>query len=496
MKLVRLSFLRRLTLAIAALCGLFPGLRPAATMAQVPEPQRQQLLNGLQILLLPRPGDQNVLLKLRIHSGAAFDPAGKAGTMALLGDILFPETSTHEYFAQELEGRLVVETDHDGITLTLQGHASDYDRIVDILRAALVTTQITPENFAKVRDLRIRGVTEAKQSGAGVADQEIARRLLGSFPYTSPLGGTVESLKRIERGDLMLARDKFLSPNNASLVIIGGVDERRAMRALRQLLGGWRKSDQVVPASFRQPPPVDQRILIANVADSPTAQVRLAVRGLARADGDFFAAHMLTVISEERWKKLLPDVKGRFSVQQDEHALPGMFLLSASVDGAAVPKVIAGAQSVLKSLAESPVTAAELEKVKSDGLAVMNRSLAQNDMLAEAWLEADTYSLPTVNDQVRAWSAISAADLQKVAVRLFHETQVATVVAGNVDSLKAQLSTSKIEVLGEAMPKAPAPRTAPTTTPAATTPVEKHAAPILPKARNPLIKDTRPLTKP
>ncbi len=70
------------------------------------EPERTQLLNGLRVVFLPKPGDQDVLVKLRIHSGAAFDLAGKAGSMALLGDILFPDPSTREYFTEEMQGRL------------------------------------------------------------------------------------------------------------------------------------------------------------------------------------------------------------------------------------------------------------------------------------------------------------------------------------------------------------------------------------------------------
>ena len=38
-----------------------------------PQPERIRLLNGLRVVLLPRSGDQEVLIKLRIHSGAAFD---------------------------------------------------------------------------------------------------------------------------------------------------------------------------------------------------------------------------------------------------------------------------------------------------------------------------------------------------------------------------------------------------------------------------------------
>ena len=162
------------TLSTFSLICLLTCLLPGISRAQGAEPQREQLLNGLRILLISRPGDQNVLLKLRIHSGAAFDTAGKAGTMALLGDILFPDAATHDYFTEEMGGRLEVETNYDGIDLTLQGHAADYDRIVDILRAALVTTQITPENVAKIREARIKALAAVQPTAANVADRMIA----------------------------------------------------------------------------------------------------------------------------------------------------------------------------------------------------------------------------------------------------------------------------------------------------------------------------------
>src|SRR6476646_3791116 len=77
-----------------------------------PEPVREQLLNGLTVLFSQRPGDPNVFIKLRIESGAAFDLAGKGGTMALLGDVLFPDPVTREYVAEQLGGWLDVTTNH------------------------------------------------------------------------------------------------------------------------------------------------------------------------------------------------------------------------------------------------------------------------------------------------------------------------------------------------------------------------------------------------
>src|SRR5215212_996333 len=48
------------------------------------QPEREQLLNGLRLLFWLKPGDPEVILKLRINSGGAFDLAGKSGQMALL----------------------------------------------------------------------------------------------------------------------------------------------------------------------------------------------------------------------------------------------------------------------------------------------------------------------------------------------------------------------------------------------------------------------------
>ncbi|MCU1264738.1 MAG: hypothetical protein JWM21_1056 [Acidobacteria bacterium] len=479
------------TLLILALIGLINGLLPQVSFAQTPEPQREQLLNGLRILLLNRPGDPNVLLKLRINSGAAFDPAGKTGTMALLGDILFPDSATHDYFKEEMGGRLEVETNYDAINVTLQGRAADYDRIVDVMRAGLVTTLLTPENVTKVREVRIKALKEAKPSAAEIANRTAAERLFGNFPYANAPSGTIETVSRIERADLMLARDKFLSPNNATLVIIGGVDQRRAMRALRQLLGGWRKSDQLIPATFRQPPQADPRTLIANVPGTQTTEVRLATRGLARADRDYFASTLLATIASNRWQKLSPDLKGLF-VRQEAHVLPGMFLMGAAVDNALAGAALGSARKVLTSLVDSPVLALELETARNGSTPAS--VLAQNDAMANAWLDIQAYALPTINEQTSAWNSLTPADLQRVAARLFGETAIATVVVGNAEDLKTRLApTMNIEVLGEATPKSAEPQATTTSGPA-----KKRPLPILPAPKNvnPLMKNTRPVTKP
>src|ERR1051325_11139621 len=170
-----------------------------ASGQSAPQPDREQLLNGLTIFYSPRAGDPNVLLKLRVRSGAAFDLAGKAGMMALLGDAFFPEAETREYVTEQLGGHLDVSTSYDAIDVTISGRATELERIIEMLRNAVINTNLATENVARLRDARIKQLKEHPESPAVIADRAVAVRLFGSFPYARPAAGTAERLAKVDR---------------------------------------------------------------------------------------------------------------------------------------------------------------------------------------------------------------------------------------------------------------------------------------------------------
>jgi predicted Zn-dependent peptidase len=455
---------------ILAFFLVFSSLAPLQSRAQgVPEPKRERLLNGLRVLLWVRPGSPDVTLKLRIHSGAAFDLADKAGTMALLGDSLFPDPTTREFITGELKGSLEVVTDYDAINVTLAGRAAEFERIVDLLRAALVNPLPQVETVAKLREARVMIVRETGIAPGSIADRAAASRLFGAYPYGRAVAGDADSLPRIERTDLLFARERFLNPDNATLVVTGGVDERRAMRALRQLLGAWRKGDKAVPTTFRQPDAPDTRTLMIDLPGAETAEIRLATRGLARSDADYPAATLLALLVRDRWQAALPELgKSAFFVRHDAHVLPGIFMLGAAVHNRTAASTLRAARNVLRALANSPPTATELERVRSEAAAVFNRRTQEDPAsLSEMWLDMETYKLAPIDEQARALSLVTPADLQRTAARLFRDASMASVVVGSAVALRADLERlGRIEISGEAaVPKAAPGAGTPTKTP-------------------------------
>jgi len=424
------------------------------------EPEREQLLNGLKLLIWEQPGSPELIVKLRLNSGAAFDLAGKSGQMALLGDLLFPDAATIDYFTDELGGKLDVSVNYDSMTITMVGKASEFEQVISVLRNAILSTQFTPEVVTRIRDARIKSLRDGTVSPATVADRAIATRLFGDFPYGRRAGGTPEDLARVDRADLMLAHERFLNSNNATLAIAGGVSRARAFRTVRQLLGPWRKSEKLVPTTFTQPKAVDPRTLIINVA-GPTTEVRLAVRGLARSDADFAASTVLARVAQHRWQAMAAELANQqVSVRSDAYVLPGMFVMGASVSSDKTADALTNAKKVLEALVNTPATVAEVDRAKSE---VVNEAVAiatKPEAVPDAWLDADTYRLKEVQDLPAMLRAVTPADIQRVAGRLFKVPSVASIVVGEADSLKAALQGRvQFEVLGEVTAPTPSSKT-------------------------------------
>lgn len=456
----------------SALLRLFPGFSISVllflvavqpTLAQPgKEPEREQLLNGLNLLIWPQPGSPELTVKLRINSGAAFDLAGKSGQMALLGDLLFPDAATVDYFTDELGGKLDVSVNYDSMTITMVGKAAELEQIISVLRNAILSTQFAPEVVKRIRDARIKSLRDATVSPAMVADRAIAARLFGDFPYGRRPGGTPEDLARVDRADLMLARDRFLNSNNATLAIVGGVTRARAFRTVRQLLGPWSKTDKLVPTTFTQPQAPDARTLIVNVP-GPTSEIRLAVRGVARSDADYHASLIAARLAQHRWVATATELANQpVFVRSEAYALPGAFVMGAAVNTDKAGDALENAKKVIESMMSTPATAAELERARTEVVNEFAAVSTKPEMIPDPWLDAATYRLSAIQDQPALLRSVTAADIQRVANRLFKGAAVASVITGESASLKANLQGRvPFEVLGEVAVPAPVPKPTP-----------------------------------
>jgi predicted Zn-dependent peptidase len=413
------------------------------TFAQtIAQPRQEKLLNGLKVLIWNEPKAEKVSLRLRIHSGSAFDPKDKMGTMALVADVLFPTEQTRNFFEEDLEGSLEITSNYDYIQINATAKADEFLTILETVATAVSNPAITPENFVKVRDARLKTIEEMQKNPAYVADMAVAKRLLGDFPYGRPQAGTPESLKLIERADLLTAKEKFFTADNATLAITGSVKPDYAYMAARRLFGAWKKADKLIPPTFRQPDAPDSKIFLAEIPGENNGEIRSAIRGLARNDKDFWASVVLTGILQLRYRKDLKNTN--LFIRQEAHLLPSLVIMgfpveigkseikpaSESTDLKPPPVPTSpqtSAPNFIEQITQNPISADEFGKARDEVSSEFARKNA-----ADLWLDVDSYKLVSAKDESQKVASVTLADVQRVLERWKKEAEVKGVFTGKV----------------------------------------------------------------
>ena len=388
-------------------------------------PKQEKLLNGLKVLMWNDPKADKVRVTLRIHSGSAFDPQGKEGVMKMLSENLFPNEAAREFFIEDLDGSLDVQTTYDYIQINASAKPESFLTMMETIATAVANPQIDKETTAKLRAALLARIYGLESDPGYVADRAAAARLFGTFPYGRPILGTTGSLQKIEFADLLDARQRFLTADNATVAISGNFDRSLALKALRRYFGGWLKSDKKVPSTFRQPEePLTAVLELPSPSPGTNAEVRYAFRGVSREDKDFAASLVFTQIFENRLKNRLPS--GQFSnifVHNESHTLPGIVTAGYTSSGVIDIKKNEPGGLFRKSLAD-PISDVEIAAAKT---AVLSSRSGMDAVTL--WLDADTYQTAKIDPESAIPNDVSFGDVRGYAERVLKLPAVTVAVS-------------------------------------------------------------------
>ncbi len=395
-----------------------------ANVSAQASPRQEKLLNGLKVLMWSDAKADKVWVKIRVHSGSAFDPQGKEGAMQLLADDLFPNEASRDFFAEDLGGSLEIITTYDYVQINASSKPESYLTMLETLSTALSNPAIDKETTAKVRTALLAKLKVLESDPAYVADQAVAKRLFGAFPYGRPQRGSTASVQKLDFADLIDAKSRFLTADNATITISGNYDKDLAFRALRRYFGSWLKSDKKIPATFRQPDPAPGGIMTADSPDPQMSALRYAIRGVARKDKDFAAASVIASVLNERLKNLVPpQYANDVFVRNEAHTLPGSIVIGFAVkrDVSAQEKGDAG--DVVPKALSGPVTDAEFSKAK----ALFSADWSRRDP-ATFWLDVDTFQTGGVDPDAKLGDNVTLADANSYLEKIRKSPMAAVLV--------------------------------------------------------------------
>ena len=396
------------------LSGLFA--IPAFTQQQG-APREEKLLNGLKLLFFRDPSASNVTVKIRVHSGTSFDPQGKEGAMSLLAENFFPTNVSREFYQEDLGGSFDLNANYDYIQINVSARKEDFLTLIESVSAAVANPTIDKETTAKLIAARLEKLKDLNADPVYIAQNTAGKQLFGTFTYGRPILGTADSVAQISFADLLDLDQRFVTSDNATVVISGNFDQALAYRAARRYFGSWLKSDRIIPSTFRQPDAPDTSMVKISSDAATRATTVFALRGLSRNDPAFAASTILGNVLEARLRENLTG-SGSVFVNNNAHTLPGSFVLGIS---GSMSEPVAG--NLVTLLLAKPISEAEYISARTKIIAAR-----QNIAKDEFWLDADTYKASAANEQ-KAFDSLNLAAVQSVAARLAKNPVVAVTVS-------------------------------------------------------------------
>jgi predicted Zn-dependent peptidase len=390
------------------------------SQASLPTPRRETLLNGARLITYADPNagyaDPNagkVWVRVRVHSGSAFDPQGKEGTMMLLSRHLFPNPAAVEFFEEDLEGSLRVDCSYDHIQITASAKPEEFLTMLETIANAVSSPTIDKETTDRLKAEMNDLINRNRSDISSAADEAVKQRLFGTFPYGRPIYGSTGSLDRITFADVIEARKRFLNADNTSIVISGKFDRALATRAAKRYFGGWLKGDRKVPPTFKQPDaPSTDTAVIASESFEP-ATVRFALRGAARADNEFAAAEVAAEIMQQRLRRKAVSGAAEVIVSNFSLMLPGYLVFAFPASAFGPVEDSSKYRTIVDTVLADPIDTSEFGSARSKA-ADKWRSRPVEDL----WLDADTYKIASVENYFKAFDSLTLADVRSFAQKL------------------------------------------------------------------------------
>jgi len=391
--------------------------------------RRDSLLNGLQIITLERAGDANVKCDIVIRAGAMFDLAGKTGLAALTQETLLAVNPQLKEEVESLQARVDWGVNWDTTWFHIETPANNFDAVLEILARLLVVENVRPDVFKRASQERLEKVKSVNLTPAEKADEAFLKAVYGDHPYGHNIEGGEGSVSGIKQADIYDFLKRFYIANNASIIVVGNITHDRGMRPFKAFFGGWAKG-QSIPSTFKQPAQtVELKLVKVEVPDAPNVELRAGMIGFRSADPDFLVAETMARILNARLKREAESVGGSFAAQSPRRVLSGPFYFSASISADQASAFSRKATDSFASLATAVASAEEIAAAKS-ALAEEHAARSVEDYLREieVFKSSKTYPL-TVKENIEK---ITAADVQRVAKRLFDANAMTVVALGRV----------------------------------------------------------------
>jgi zinc protease len=255
-------------------------------------PNTFQLANGLTVIHTERPGLALVAARLVTRTGSDSDPLERPGIASFTAAMLDQGTASRSALqiadeVAQLGATLETDSTMDALSVSVRSMKSNFPAALNLLADVVLHPAFPEQEIARQRASRLASLLQRKENASIVADQVTAAALYGpQHPYGYPEIGTEASIKAIEQADMLAFWKKNIVPNNAALVVAGGITLTELKTLVGKELGEWQPGMPARP-ELGVTAGSAARIVLVDKPGAAQTQLRVGAVGVPRSTPDY-----------------------------------------------------------------------------------------------------------------------------------------------------------------------------------------------------------------
>jgi zinc protease len=429
-----------------------------------PQFQRTTLSNGLPVVLAKRSTIPAISMMLSFDAGYAADQFAVPGTAKLAMNMIDEGTSTRNalQISEELDrlgSRLSTGSNLDQSFISLNTLNQNLDASLDIFADVILHPIFPQADLDRLIKEQLVSIQKEKAQPTGIAFRILPKYLYGdNHAYGAPLTGSgfESTVKGITRDQLVKFYQSWITPNNATLVVVGDVSLDVLKPKLEQLFKNW-KSGSVPKKSIPEvklpnksvlylmdrPGSIQSLVLAGNIT-SPFGQLNEASVTLMNSiiGGEFTSRINMNIREDKHWSY----GAGSF-VYPAKGQRP--FIAYTQVQSDKTKETI---QEIYKELSgycgTNPATTAEIQKNQNNILLQIPGSYETMAAVTGAINDIVRYSLKDnyFQDYAAKMRALQIKEVQEMAGKVIKPDQLAWIVVGDRSKIESSLKELGYEI--------------------------------------------------
>ncbi len=424
----------------------------------LPDLERAELSNGIEIVLAQRHDVPTVRVRLSADGGFSADEADKLGAASLAMDVLDEGTESHSSLELAAELERLGASLSSGASLeesyvSVKALTTSLDETLGLFADVVLRPAFADEEIERRRKQLLAEIDQEKASPFSRALRLLGPLVYGDeHPYGVPLtgSGTSESVQSLTRDDLVSYHASAIRPDNSTILVVGDTTMDEIKPKLEAQFGQWSSDQQPTDArAAKLAEPDGVRVVLI---DKPGAEQSLIVTGNAFAERDNIdqlAVEAMNAVIGGAFSSRL-----NMNLREDKHWSYGarsfvyetrgkqLFASYANVQSDKTSESMTEIKKELEQyLGDRPITEAELGRIKQNKTRKLAGQNETTSRLLGSIAEIVKFNLPddywdTYTGRMNDLSAEQAREAAKEAIQ--PET-LTWIVIGDLDSIEQKV---------------------------------------------------------